>query len=124
MTNSIEHIITRKTILALSNNIEGTFYKECPGYDEIIFSDTIEKPTKEIFHEMRSKIAFDEYMKQLREERSTRLAKVDWVVIRAFSMNTPVTDEWKTYMQTLRDLPSTTEDPSNPVWPVRPDQSP
>jgi hypothetical protein len=61
-------------------------------------------------------------LKELREERNTRLAEVDWVVIRAFSMNTPVTDEWKTYMQALRDLPSTTEDPANPVWPVRPDE--
>ena len=25
-------------------------------------------------------------------------------------------------MQALRDLPSTTEDPTNPVWPVRPDE--
>lgn len=61
-------------------------------------------------------------LKNLREERNRRLAEVDWVVIRAFSMNTPVTDEWKTYMQALRDLPSTTEDPANPVWPVRPDE--
>jgi|TARA_B110000902_G_scaffold259394_1_gene330654 hypothetical protein len=61
-----------------------------------------------------------QYLKQLREERNRRLAEVDWVIIRAFSMNTPVTDEWKTYTQALRDLPSTTEDLTNPVWPVAP----
>ena len=26
------------------------------------------------------------------------------------------------YKRLLRDLPSTTEDPTNPVWPVRPDE--
>jgi len=28
--------------------------------------------------------------------------------------------EWLDYRQALRDLPSTTEDPANPVWPVQP----
>ncbi len=28
---------------------------------------------------------------------------------------------WLDYRQTLRDLPSTTEDPANPVWPVPPE---
>ena len=28
--------------------------------------------------------------------------------------------EWNEYRRALRDLPSTTEDPENPVWPERP----
>lgn len=28
--------------------------------------------------------------------------------------------KWNTYRQALRDLPSTTEDPANPVWPEKP----
>ena len=28
--------------------------------------------------------------------------------------------EWLDYRQALRDLPSTTEDPANPVWPIVP----
>jgi hypothetical protein len=59
---------------------------------------------------------------ELRQERNKRLAECDWVVIRATSTDTPVPEEWKTYMQALRDLPSVTEDPVNPVWPVRPDE--
>ena len=65
-------------------------------------------------------LPMEQLWKELRQERNRRLAEVDWVVIRAFSMNTPVTDDWKTYMQALRDLPSTTEDPVNPVWPTPP----
>jgi len=33
----------------------------------------------------------------------------------------PVPEEWKTYMQALRDLPANTEDPSNVTWPIAPD---
>ena len=28
--------------------------------------------------------------------------------------------EWLDYRQALRDLPTATEDPANPVWPVQP----
>ena len=80
------------------------------------------KPTLEELTNNHEQLVAAQPLKNLREERNRRLAEVDWVVIRAFSMNTPVTDEWKTYMQALRDLPSTTEDPANPVWPVRPDE--
>ena len=58
--------------------------------------------------------------KELRTKRNTLLADVDWVTLKAYSTDTPVPDEWKTYMQALRDLPSKTEDPANPVWPVAP----
>ena len=66
-------------------------------------------------------LTIDQTWKILRQERNRRLAECDWVVIRATSTDTPVPDEWKTYMQTLRDLPSTTEDPTNPVWPTPPE---
>ena len=92
-------------------------------WEEInFFGSDIEKPTKEAFEAKLKELIDAQPLKELRQERNTRLTEVDWVVIRAFSMNTPVTDEWKTYMQALRDLPSTTEDPANPVWPVRPDE--
>ena len=29
-------------------------------------------------------------------------------------------DDWKTYRQALRDLPSNTTDPFNPTWPTKP----
>lgn len=61
-----------------------------------------------------------QYLKQLREERNTRLAEVDWV----FSTDYQIPDEqrgvWIAYRRALRELPSTTEDPTNPVWPEKP----
>ena len=59
-------------------------------------------------------------LKELRQERDRRLQAVDWVTSRATSTETPVPQEWKTYMQALRDLPATTEDPKDPEWPAVP----
>jgi hypothetical protein len=91
-------------------------------WESIKFPEGYEKPPKEEFEAKLQELVAAQPLENLRQERNRRLAEVDWVVIRAFSMNTPVTDEWKTYMQALRDLPSTTEDPANVVWPVRPDE--
>ena len=56
----------------------------------------------------------------LRQERNRRLAEVDWV----FSTDYQIPDEqrgvWIAYRRALRELPSTTEDPTNPVWPEKP----
>ena len=60
------------------------------------------------------------WLEKLRAQRNKRLTECDWVVIRATSTDTPVPEEWKTYMQALRDLPANTEDPANPVWPTIP----
>ena len=59
-------------------------------------------------------------LKELRQERDRRLATTDWVTLKAYSTSTPVPEAWATYMQALRDLPATTEDPKNPVWPTAP----
>lgn len=60
-------------------------------------------------------------IEEFRLERNRRLAECDWVAIRAFTTDTPVPEEWKTYMQALRDLPANTDDPVNPAWPVAPE---
>ena len=78
------------------------------------------KPPKEEFEAKLQELIDAQPLKELRQERNKRLAECDWVVIRATSTDTPVPEEWKTYMQALRDLPSVTEDPTNPVWPSIP----
>ena len=98
--------------------LNGDDYEGLIWYDE---RNTLSKPTIEELRIKHDELIDAQPWKELRQERNRRLAEVDWVVIRAFSMNTPVTDEWKTYMQALRDLPSVTEDPANPVWPTPPE---
>ena len=89
-------------------------------YESIVFPEGYEKPPKEEFEAKLQELIDAQPLKDLRKERDRRLAEVDWVVIRATSTDTPVPEEWKTYMQALRDLPSNTEDPANPVWPSIP----
>ena len=76
--------------------------------------------TQEQYDEEYSKQTTLEFLRELREERSRRLAEVDWV----FSADYQIPDEqrgvWIAYRQGLRDLPSKTEDPTNPVWPTKP----
>ena len=53
----------------------------------------------------------------LREERNRRLAETDYLALYDVTMST----EMQTYRQALRDLPSNTTDPANPVWPTKPE---
>ena len=89
-------------------------------WESIEVKDGYEKPPKDKFEKRFQELVDAQPLKELRQERNRRLAEVDWVVIRATSTDTPVPEEWVTYMQTLRDLPANTEDPTNPVWPVQP----
>lgn len=53
----------------------------------------------------------------LRIERDRLLATSDWTQV----PDAPVDQQaWATYRQELRDLPSKTVDPLNPVWPTPP----
>tara|TARA_R100000231_G_scaffold3393_3_gene6144 strand:+ start:801 stop:1070 length:270 start_codon:yes stop_codon:yes gene_type:complete len=52
---------------------------------------------------------------RVRAERNDLLAECDW---RAFS-DVALSDEWKTYRQALRDVP-TQSDPDNITWPTKP----
>jgi hypothetical protein len=56
----------------------------------------------------------------LRIKRNELLKNCDWVTLKCYSKGEPVPDEWKVYMQALRDLPANTTDPENPVWPTPP----
>ena len=49
-----------------------------------------------------------------------RLAEVDWVFSTDYQIDDDSYQQWLTYRKALRDLPSATEDPENPVWPEQP----
>lgn len=83
-------------------------------------SEDMEKPTKAEIETEIQRLREEKPWKELREERNKRLTQCDWVATKAFTTNTPVPEEWKTYMQALRDLPANTTDPENPVWPQAP----
>jgi hypothetical protein len=89
-------------------------------YESIRLPEGYEKPPKEEFEAKLQELIDAQPWKELRQERNKRLTECDWVTLKAYSTDTPIPEEWKVYMQALRDLPSTTEDPANPVWPAQP----
>ena len=62
-------------------------------------------------------------MRLLREERNQKLAETDWMANSDVTMR----DDWKTYRQALRDLPSTASPRiengvlTNVTWPTKPE---
>jgi len=59
----------------------------------------------------------DRIMDELRSQRDSLLKSSDWTQV----PDAPVDQAaWATYRQQLRDLPASTTDPSNAVWPERP----
>ena len=89
-------------------------------WESIELPEGWEKPPKEEFEAKLQELIDAQPWKDLRKERNRRLADCDWVGMRAFTTNTLVPEEWKTYMQSLRDLPANTVDPENPIWPEAP----
>jgi len=62
-------------------------------------------------------------LEDLRKKRNALLELTDRYATHDYPhSNLAVQQTWFDYRQTLRDLPSTTEDPANPIWPVRPDE--
>ena len=58
----------------------------------------------------------EELWEDLRIIRDQKLFETDYLALSDATM----TDDMKTYRQTLRDLPANTTDPANPVWPTKP----
>jgi hypothetical protein len=56
----------------------------------------------------------------IRSDRDNRLKETDWVSIRAADTATPMSTEWSTYRQALRDI-TTQSDPFNITWPTKPE---
>ena len=57
-----------------------------------------------------------EQLAALRFKRNQLLAETDYLAL----SDVTLTEEMKAYRQALRDLPSNTSDPANPVWPTKP----
>ena len=91
-------------------------------YDQLIWYDTeIPKPTLEELTTKLQELVTAQPLKELRTERNTLLEQTDKYIVADYPHATPEKkQEWLDYRQALRDLPSNTEDPANPVWPSIP----
>jgi uncharacterized protein involved in exopolysaccharide biosynthesis len=61
-------------------------------------------------------VAAEQALSSLRRQRNQLLTETDYLAL----ADSTLTDEMRSYRQTLRDLPANTVDPANPVWPVKP----
>ena len=90
-------------------------------WESIKFPEGYEKPSKEEFEAKLQELIDAQPLKELRRERNKRLAEVDWIFSSDYQIEDTLYKEWLAYRKALRDLPSLTEDPENPVWPEKPE---
>ena len=87
------------------------------------------KPTLEEVSTTVVKLNDEEPMRLLRVERDKRLTDCDWVVTKAIETGDMVSNVWKAYRQSLRDLPLSSSpqldsyynlDLTSVNWPTKP----
>ena len=61
-----------------------------------------------------------DYIGALRHYRDTLLRESDWTQFTDSPLSDSKKTEWKTYRQSLRDLPATESDPQNATFPTTP----
>lgn len=90
-------------------------------WESIRLPEGYEKPPKEEFEAKLQELIAAQPLKDLRKERNVLLAKTDKYALPDWPHETLAKQtEWIEYRQALRDLPTVTEDPANPVWPTVP----
>ena len=89
-------------------------------YDLIKFEDGYEKPSREVFYSKYNELLRNIHLETLRKQRNEKLGQSDFSMLPDHRVSRENEEEWKVYRQSLRDIPSTTENPENPVWPERP----
>ena len=89
-------------LLSLRPNKNFQYFPDVGGYKGINYEDTDTCPTEDELNTELTRLTNAEPMRLLREERNKRLAPCDW---RA-SADLTLSDDWKTYRQSLRDLPA------------------
>jgi hypothetical protein len=107
-----------ETIVHMVPGVPSVKHRET--WESIRLPDGYEKPPKEEFETKLQQLVEENKWKDLRQERDRRLAEVDWVFSTDYQIHDDSYQQWLAYRKALRDLPSATEDPENPVWPEQP----
>jgi hypothetical protein len=77
------------------------------NYSGLQWLDSGTAPTESEIDAELTRLNNAEPMRLLRVERDRLLAACDWVVLTDSQLSTSKKTEWKTYRQSLRDLPAT-----------------
>ena len=99
-------------------------------YEGINWLDkTQTKPTEDEVNKKIDELKAAEPMNLLREERDRLIAQSDWMIVRAKETSTNIPAAWKTYRQSVRDLPASADpkldsegllDMTSVTWPTKP----
>ena len=108
-----------QTIKTLSPEVIGCIHW-LDTYESITYPEGHTKPSKEVFDAKLQELIDAQPLEELREERNKRISACDWTQLPNVPLPGAKKYEWETYRQALRDITQTTEDPSNPVWPIQP----
>lgn len=101
---------------------EGNYGEGDPltGAERLLWEDEGDAPVQADLEAEKTTIKNILGFKKLRYDRDKKLTETDWIVTKANETGVAESDEWKTYRQALRDLPSNTTDPFSPTWPTKP----
>jgi hypothetical protein len=120
MNRFTKETLIRETLRVLCPDLTRNF-TWLDTYESIKFPEGYEKPPKEEFEAKLQELIDAQPLKELRTKRNTLLEQTDRYATLDFPhSNLAVQQTWFDYRQALRDLPTATEDPANPVWPVQP----
>ena len=111
--------LIQECLRKISSNLPETYYFG-ETWESIEFPEGYEKPSKEEFEAKLQELIDAQPLKELRTERNKRLTECDWVFSTDYQIHDDSYQQWLAYRKALRDLPSATEDPKNPVWPEQP----
>ena len=90
-------------------------------WESLTLSEGYEKPPKEYLERVYQELIDGIPTQKLRDDRNILLDRSDKYASSEYPHKTgEIKQAWKVYRQALRDLPSITEDPENPVWPTAP----
>ena len=75
-------------------------------YSNFIWQDSGTAPTEDEINAELTRLTNEEPMRLLRLERNKRLTACDWIITMHKELGTNIPAAWKTYRQSLRDLPA------------------
>lgn len=90
-----------------------------PKY-KVVDGEYIELTAEELQEIEDRRAAADLDFSMVRMERNSKLSQTDWTQIADASLGAHTVEEWATYRQELRDLPSKHSKVSEVVWPDDP----
>ena len=96
-------MMMRQAIKNLNVTLEWSVSNSATSTSQIQWITSGSRPTDSQIQAEYDRLVAEAPMTELRRERNIRLAACDW---RAFADSPTMSDAWKTYRQSLRDLPA------------------